>query len=181
MMRNQIVSQNNCNFFVKGENLVIFWRKFNIFLNKDEVEVLDEKRSSSKSSMLMTSWPQTIQDLKNNNNQQPLIYPRPTSDLLRPPFLNPFSALSARFGNPAANPATAGTVGPLGFPNWVPMGVVPPTWPQNYPIGRGHELMRRLCTMNPSFAQSIIEDYIRPQVSLFLMTSKAKDMSDGKP
>ena len=24
--------------------------------------------------------------------------------------------------------------------------------------------MRRLCTMNPSFAQSIIEDYIRPQV-----------------
>ena len=117
--------------------------------------------------MLMTSWPQTIQDLKNNNNQQPLIYPRPTSDLLRPPFLNPFSALSARFGNPAANPATAGTVGPLGFPNWVPMGVVPPTWPQNYPIGRGHELMRRLCTMNPSFAQSIIEDYIRPQVSLF--------------
>ena len=129
----------------------------------DVVEVLDEKRVVPTPKIAASSWPQTLQDLKNNNQQPPLIYPRPTSDLIpRPPFLNPFTAFSARF----ANPAIPGPVpGGLGFPSWGLSVGVPPAWPTGYPIGRGHELMRRLCTMNPSFAQSIIEDYIRPQVN----------------
>ena len=31
-------------------------------------------------------------------------------------------------------------------------------------LGRGHELMRRLCALNPQFASSVLEDYIRPTV-----------------
>ena len=120
-----------------------------------EVELVEEPKEKS--------WPQTLQDLKNNNNHpptQPLIYPRPVSDLLRPPLLNPWAA---RFGSQIPN------VPPMGgsFPGWMYRGVHPPIpgVPAGYPIGRGHDLMRRLCTMNPAFAQSIIEDYIRPQVS----------------
>ena len=37
-------------------------------------------------------------------------------------------------------------------------------FPPGMPLGRGHELMRRLCAMNPQFASSVLEDYIRPQV-----------------
>ena len=119
-----------------------------------EVELVEENKVSK-------SWPQTLQDLKNNNNQppsQPLIYPRPVTDLLRPTLLNPWAA---RFGShiPAVPPVGGN------FPGWLYRGIHPtPAIPAGYPIGRGHELMRRLCTMNPAFAQSIIEDYIRPQV-----------------
>ena len=51
-----------------------------------EVELVEENKVSK-------SWPQTLQDLKNNNNQppsRPLIYPRPVTDLLRPTLLNPW-------------------------------------------------------------------------------------------
>lgn len=94
------------------------------------------------------SW----QDLKNNNQ---LIYPRPSSELLRPP---------AMIGGPRFPPGFPS----LGPGSWLyraglPPPPLPPPYP-GYPVGRGHELMRRLCTMNPAFAQSIIEDYIRPTV-----------------
>ena len=95
----------------------------------DEIELIDEYKKE--------------QDLKNNNNN--LIYPRPTTDLIRP------TAIPPRFGPP-------------NFPGWLYRGLTP-AFPVGYPVGRGHELMRRLCTMNPAFAQSIIEDYIRPSVS----------------
>ena len=126
--------------------------KVNSAVSEDEVELVEETKAKS--------WPQTLQDLKNNNNQyptQPLVL-RPTSDLLRPPttLLNPWAA---RFGSQIP------PVPPVGgnFPGWIYRGIHPPM-PTAFPIGRGHELMRRLCTMNPAFAQSIIEDYIRPQV-----------------
>ena len=32
------------------------------------------------------------------------------------------------------------------------------------PGSRGHDLMRRLCSINPAFASSVLEDYIRPIV-----------------
>jgi len=94
------------------------------------------------------------EDLKNNNNQPRGLIPRPASELLRPPLFQPFPyGVGPRLGS---------------FPGWLyprhPQMVQPPLPHPGYPIGRGHELMRRLCTMNPAFAQSIIEDYIRPQV-----------------
>ena len=126
--------------------------------SEDEVELVEETKRKS--------WPQTLQDLKNNNSQysssqQPLIL-RPTSDLLRPGLLNPWAA---RFGSqiPPVPPPMGGN-----FPGWIYRGMhPPPPMPAAFPVGRGHELMRRLCTMNPAFAQSIIEDYIRPQVRLY--------------
>ena len=129
----------------------------NSAISEDEVELVEETKPKS--------WPQTLQDLKNNNSQyptqqQPLVL-RPTSDLLRPPttLLNPWAA---RFGSQIP------PVPPVGgnFPGWIYRGIHPPM-PAAFPIGRGHELMRRLCTMNPAFAQSIIEDYIRPQVRIY--------------
>ena len=130
-----------------------------------EVELVEETQKPKSSS----SWPQALQDLRNNNNKpfqidggQPLIYPRPSSDLLRPGLIHPL--LQPRFAAAAA----AGVQPQLPFNNftgWLYRGMhPPPPLPQGYPIGRGHELMRRLCTMNPAFAQSIIEDYIRPTV-----------------
>ncbi len=118
---------------------------------QEEVEVIEQTQKSK-------------QDITNNNkfesqplpqNQgQSLLYPRPSSDLLRPPAAPGFGL----FPPPR----------PLNFPStspWLYRGLFQPAIPA-YPIGRGHELMRRLCTMNPAFAQSIIEDYIRPQVKL---------------
>ena len=130
-----------------------------------EVELVEETQKPKSSS----SWPQALQDLRNNNNKpfpidggQPLIYPRPSSDLLRPGLIHPL--LQPRFAAAAA----AGVQPQLPFNNftgWLYRGMhPPPPLPQGYPIRRGHELMRRLCTMNPAFAQSIIEDYIRPTV-----------------
>ena len=130
-----------------------------------EVELVEETQKPKSSS----SWPQALQDLRNNNNKpfqieggQPLIYPRPSSDLLRPGLIHPL--LQPRFAAAAA----AGVQPQLPFNNftgWLYRGMhPPPPLPQGYPLGRGHELMRRLCTMNPAFAQSIIEDYIRPTV-----------------
>ena len=130
-----------------------------------EVELVEETQKPKSSS----SWPQALQDLRNNNNKpfqidggQPLIYPRPSSDLLRPGLIHPL--LQPRF----AAAAVAGVQPQLPFNNftgWLYRGMhPPPPLPQGYPLGRGHELMRRLCTMNPAFAQSIIEDYIRPTV-----------------
>ena len=132
-----------------------------------EVELVEETQKPKSSS----SWPQALQDLRNNNNKpfqidggQPLIYPRPSSDLLRPGLIHPL--LQPRFAAAAA----AGVQPQLPFNNftgWLYRGMhPPPPLPQGYPLGRGHELMRRLCTMNPAFAQSIIEDYIRPTVRL---------------
>ena len=130
-----------------------------------EVELVEETQKPKSSS----SWPQALQDLRNNNNKpfqidggQPLIYPRPSSDLLRPGLIHPL--LQPRFAAAAA----AGVQPQLPFNNftgWLYRGMhPPPPLPQGYPLGRGHELMRRLCTMNRAFAQSIIEDYIRPTV-----------------
>ena len=112
--------------------------------SEDEVELVEESKPKS--------WPHTLQDLRNNNNQ--LIYPRP---MLHHPLFPPRFGSQIPPGSPGPN---------LTFPGWLYRGLhPPPPLPPNYPIGRGHELMRRLCTMNPAFAQSIIEDYIRPQVS----------------
>ncbi len=36
--------------------------------------------------------------------------------------------------------------------------------PPSSSSGRGPELMRRLCLLNPQFASSVLEDYIRPVV-----------------
>ena len=73
--------------------------------------------------------------------------------------------LQPRFAAAAAAAGTQPSMGPLSFTGWLYRGVHhPPPLPLGYPLGRGHELMRRLCTMNPAFAQSIIEDYIRPTV-----------------
>ena len=131
-----------------------------------EVELVEETHKPKSSS----SWPQALQDLRNNNKAnisqiggQPLIYPRPSSDLLRPGLIHPL--LQPRFAAAAA----AGVQPQLPFNNftgWLYNRGMhpPPPLPQGYPLGRGHELMRRLCTMNPAFAQSIIEDYIRPTV-----------------
>ena len=53
------------------------------------------------------------------------------------------------------------------FP-WLHPGAVmappAPHFPPHPAQSRGHDLMRRLCTMNPQFASSVLEDYIRPQV-----------------
>ena len=60
---------------------------------------------------------------------------------------------------------------PILPPNIMNLNLPPPggielrnVFPPGIPLGRGHELMRRLCAMNPQFASSVLEDYIRPQV-----------------
>ena len=79
--------------------------------------------------------------------------------------------LQPRFAAAAAATGTQQPMGPLNFTGWLYRGMhPPPSLPPGYPLGRGHELMRRLCTMNPAFAQSIIEDYIRPTVRFVLTT-----------
>jgi hypothetical protein len=136
--------------------------------DEDEVELLEAKKAAN--------WPhQALADLRNNNNQ--LFHhsqPRLTSEAaammqLRPPMsmINHHPAALSfppRFGLPGSQPPP----GMPPFPGWLyrGSGLHPPPPLPGYPLGRGHELMRRLCTMNPAFASSIIEDYIRPQVIL---------------
>ena len=94
----------------------------------DEVELVEETQKPKNSS----SWPQTLQDLKNNNNKplqnpsgQPLIYPRPSSDLLRPaglmhPLLQPrFAAAAATGTQPQL---------PLNFTGWLYIVLRIPVW-----------------------------------------------------
>ena len=139
---------------------------------EDEVELVEESLAAASDdkkgalpphAVVPKSWPQTLQDLRNNNNQggfQPLIYPRPSSELLRPTtMLQHHPLFPPRFGSQIPGAFPGGWLYNRGL-----HPAAPPLPAPSYPIGRGHELMRRLCTMNPAFAQSIIEDYIRPQV-----------------
>ena len=71
--------------------------------------------------------------------------------------------VSSRFLPPAFPPLMSPALMSLGTPN--PSSVdLSNVFPPGMPLGRGHELMRRLCAMNPQFASSVLEDYIRPQV-----------------
>ena len=69
----------------------------------------------------------------------------------------------SRFLPPPFPPMIPPTLMNMSMPT--PTGVdLSNVFPPGMPLGRGHELMRRLCAMNPQFASSVLEDYIRPQV-----------------
>ena len=73
------------------------------------------------------------------------------------------SSNTSRFLPPPFPPILPPTLMNLNIPT--PGGVdLSNVFPPGMPLGRGHELMRRLCAMNPQFASSVLEDYIRPQV-----------------
>ena len=101
-----------------------------------EVELVEETQKPKSSS----SWPQALQDLRNNNNKpfqieggQPLIYPRPSSDLLRPGLIHPL--LQPRFA------AAAGVHPQLPFNNftgWLYRGMHPPP-----PLKPAREIIER--------------------------------------
>ena len=141
--------------------------------DEDEIELVSQSKNSIK------------QDLKNNNDHQGLpnvstdgvptdsnpqnqhlIYPRPSAHLMQPTMNN---LGQQQIIHPLLQPRllhSGFAPNPLTFQGWLYRGLQPSASavPPGYPLGRGHELMRRLCTINPAFAQSIIEDYIRPQV-----------------
>ncbi len=147
----------------------------------DDIEV--DNDSIADDSEDKAKWPPAsvnLQDLRNNNGT--------AAGLLRPGLFGvtpPHPSLLGfppRFGPPGLTGQHPPPPHPLaagGFHPWLYRGLAAPPGlggpglglpsggqtPPGYPLGRGHELMRRLCAMNPAFASSIIEDYIRPQVS----------------
>ena len=63
------------------------------------------------------------------------------------------AAAAAAVGGGSAGHAVSGTVGVGGAGGGGGAGLR---------LGRGPELMRRLCAINQQFATSVMEDYIRP-------------------